>query len=308
MPHRQRLRHAGVRRPGRRIDRQGGRPAGAGRRARPAQARSPRARQARDLPLHERRALAGRQLRSQADARQVPRAAAARRRDRHRAEDRRADAIAVHVQEIRQGGHRGQRAVSARRRVRGRHLLHPLDAHRHSEPRTVDADDEHRPHAGRPAVARIVADLRPRHRQQEPARLRRAVPGRPDDRRPAALEQRVSPGGASGHLHRRQGREGETDRHRAGRQGLRSEDADLLHPQREVHADRAAARAGSAGRAQPRADGAGTDPRSEARSGDSVDGNRLPHADRGAGGVRHPEGERGDAEALRRRAARRAAA
>ena len=102
--------------------------------------------------------------------------------------------------------------------------------------------------------------------------------------------------------------EKKNDRHGAGRQGLRSEEADLLHPQREVHADRAAARAGSAGLAQPRADGARADPRSEARGGDPVDGNRLPDADRGAGGVRHPEGERGDAEAVRRRAARRAAA
>ena len=57
--------------------------------ARPAQARaaatrpglaSPGARQARHLPVHERRAVAGRQLRSEADARQVPRPAAARRR------------------------------------------------------------------------------------------------------------------------------------------------------------------------------------------------------------------------------------
>ena len=67
-------------------------------------------------------------------------------------------------------GHGSQRAVPARRRLRRRHLLHPLDLHRHPEPRAVDADDEHRPHAGRPAVARLVAHLRARHRQQEPAR------------------------------------------------------------------------------------------------------------------------------------------
>ena len=47
--------------------------------------------------------------------------------------------------------------------------------HRHPEPRAVDADDEHRPHPGRPAVDRLVAHLRARHRQQEPARLRRAL-------------------------------------------------------------------------------------------------------------------------------------
>ena len=78
-----------------------GRPVRAGRRARSAQARSSGARQARHLPVHERRLVAGRQLRSEADARQVPRPAAARRHGRDRAQDRRADAVAVHVQEVR---------------------------------------------------------------------------------------------------------------------------------------------------------------------------------------------------------------
>ena len=41
--------------------------------------------------------------------------------------------------------------------------------------------------------------------------------------------------------------------------------------------------------------------RSAARGGDPVDGDRLPDADRGAGRVRHPQGERGDAEAVRPR-------
>ena len=54
-----------------------------------------------------------------------------------------------------------------------------------------------------PAVDGLVADLRPRHRQQEPARLRRALPGRADDRRAAAVEQRVPAGDASGHVHLR---------------------------------------------------------------------------------------------------------
>ena len=48
--------------------------------------------------------------------------------------------------------------------------------------------------------------------------------------------------------------------------------------------------------------------RSAARGGDSVDGSRLPDADRGAGGVRHPQGERGDARSCTARAAPRAAA
>ena len=45
-----------------------------------------------------------------------------------------------------------------------------------------------------------------------------------------------------------------------------------------------------------------------ARGDAQLDGDRLPDADRGAGSLRHPEGERGDAEAVRHRAARRAAA
>ena len=119
---------------------------------------------------------------------------------RHRAQDRRADAVAVHLQEVRPERHRGQRAVPACRRVRRRHLRHPLDVHRHPESRAVDADDEHRPHAGRPAVDRIVAHLRAGHRQQEPARLRRALSRRADHGRAAAVEQRVPAGRAPGHV------------------------------------------------------------------------------------------------------------
>ena len=119
--------------------------------------------EARHLPVHERRAVAGGQLRSEADAGQVSRPAAARRQPRHRAQDRRADALAVHVQEVRPVRDGRQRAVPVRRRLRRRHLLHPLRLHRHPEPRAVDADDEHRPHAGRPAVARLLAHLRSRH-------------------------------------------------------------------------------------------------------------------------------------------------
>ena len=58
-------------------------------------------------------------------------------------------------------------------------------------------------------------------RQQESARLRRALSRRADDRGSAAVEQRVSAGGASGHVHLRQGRAPRSD----DRQGLRSEEA-----------------------------------------------------------------------------------
>ena len=164
-------------------------------------ARSSGARQARHLPLHERRRVAGGQLRSEADARQVPRAAAARRHRGHRTQDRHAAQVAVHLQEIRTERHRSQRALPERRRVRGRHLLRALGLHRHSESRAVDAHDEHGPYAGRPSVDRRVAHVRARLGEQESAGLRRAVSGRADHGRPAALEQRVSAGRAPGHVH-----------------------------------------------------------------------------------------------------------
>ena len=85
-----------------------------------------------------------------------------------------------------------------------------------------------------PAVARLVADLRARHRQQEPARLRRALPGRADHRRAAAVEQRVPAGGAPGHVHRRQGRE--ADRDAIVGKDFDPKKLDLVHPQRQVHA------------------------------------------------------------------------
>ena len=91
---------------------------------------------------------------------------------------------------------------------------------------------------GRPSIG-LVAHLRARHREQEPARLRRALPRRADHGRAAAVEQRVPAGGAPGHVHPEQGRAARSDR----RQGLRSEEAGLVHPQQGVHAAGAAARA-----------------------------------------------------------------
>ena len=62
--------------------------------------------------------------------------------------------------------------------------------------------------------------------------LRRALPRRADDRRAAALEQRVPAGGASGHVHLRQDRAAGSDH----RQGLRSEEARVVHQQPGLHA------------------------------------------------------------------------
>ena len=75
--------------------------------------------------------------------------------------------------------------------LRRRHLLRPLGPHRHPEPRAVAADDEHRPHAGRPSVDGRVADLRPRQREPQPARLRRPLPRR--RRRPSGRRCGTTP-------------------------------------------------------------------------------------------------------------------
>ncbi len=75
----------------------------------------------------------------------------------------------------RQVRHRGQRNLPARRRVHRRHLRHPLDAHQRAQSRTVAADDDLRRNAADPAVDGFVAAVRPGHREPEPARLRRAL-------------------------------------------------------------------------------------------------------------------------------------
>ena len=54
--------------------------------------------------------------------------------------------------------------------------------------------------AGRPSMgAWLTYGLG--HREQEPARIRGALPGHPDHRRAAAVEQRISARHQSGHLH-----------------------------------------------------------------------------------------------------------
>ena len=58
--------------------------------------------------------------------------------------------------------------------VRRRHLPGPVDAHRGVQPPPRPVADEHRQHHVRPAEHGELADLRPRQRVEEPARLRRA--------------------------------------------------------------------------------------------------------------------------------------
>ena len=186
----------------------------------------------------------------------------------------------------------------ARRRVRGRHLLHPLGVHRHPESRAVDADDEHRPQPGGPAVDRVVADLRTGHREQESARrIVVLCPDVPTTVGPPLWNNAFLPAMHQGTYHFRQRIEKQTEA--LVDKEFDPKKADLVHPQREVHADRAAARARSVGEARPDADGARVDARSAARGRHQVDGDGLPDADRGAGRLRHSQGKRGDAEAVR---------
>ncbi len=67
--------------------------------------------EARHPPVHERRALPRRYVRSQAGAGEVRRQGAAQRQPAHRAQDRRGAAVAVQVPEVRRKRHRGQRAL-----------------------------------------------------------------------------------------------------------------------------------------------------------------------------------------------------
>ena len=72
-----------------------------------------------------------------------------------------------------QSGTSRERALSPHRRARGRPVRHPLDEVRLSRARAGHAHAALRPPAARPALHRLVAQLRPRLREREPARLRR---------------------------------------------------------------------------------------------------------------------------------------
>ena len=183
LPDRRRLRRAGTGRacwptPGSSADRR--RP-GPGRRRRggvgPAQsagrpaAALPRAGEAGDLPVHERRPVARRHLRPQAGAGEVRRPGPAGL-GRRPAAARRGKIMPSPFAARPHGAerHRGHRALPARRRLHRRHLRAPLDVHRQPEPRAVAADDELGQHAADPAQPRLVADLRPGDGEPEPAR------------------------------------------------------------------------------------------------------------------------------------------
>ncbi len=251
-----------------------------------AAAAFPRAGEAGDLPVHERRAVARRHLRPQAGAGEVRRPGPAGLDHDGPPQGRQDDALAVRRAAARRERHRGVRPLPARRRLHRRHLRAPLAVHGQPESRAVAADDELGQHAADPAEPGLVADLRPGHREPEPARLRGALPGQAG-RRPAVVEQQLPARHLPGHAHPQQ-------RHRPGPD----------HPRRHQPppAPRGAARAGGPDPvAQPRAHGRAR-PRRGARGPRGLAGDGLPHAVRGARGVRPRARDSGDPSALRQAA------
>ena len=229
------------------------------------------ARQARHLSVPERRPVAGGHVRPQADAAEVPRQADADAESEDRAQDRQPARLAVHVQEVRPERHRGQRDFPRDRHGDRRSLRHPLHAHRAAESRALAAADELRPAPARPSVDGLVAHLRARHGESESAGLRGAVP-RPAGARPHPVDLGLPARRLPGHLHAEQ-------RERARQADPESPQHALL----DAGTDRAAR---PAAEAEPPPHGARRR-RPAARSRHPVDGDRLPHADRGARRVRH---------------------
>ena len=111
-------------------------------------------------------------------------AAAVREAEARAHPDRQLPAVAVQVRQARPVRHRGQRAVPQRRRLRRRPLRHPLDGRRQHQPQRRLPADEHRRAGVLAAEPRLVAALRPRQREPEPARLRRGQPRRSRPRAP----------------------------------------------------------------------------------------------------------------------------
>ncbi len=192
-------------------------------------------------PVHERRAVAGRYVRSQADARQVPRPAASLSESAHRAQDRRGHAVAVQVSKVRPKRHRGQRAVRQDGPAHRRHVRHPLDGGRGAQSRAVAAVDELRRRAAAAPQLRLLGHLRTGVGEPEPARLHRHVPRRLSDRRHAELAFGLSARRVPGHVHRHQAH--------------RDRQADREHPERALAPAESAAAARLRAAAQPAAPG-----------------------------------------------------
>ena len=178
--------------------------------------------------------------------------------------------------------------------LRRRHLLDPLvytDIPNH-EPSMLMMNTGHK-QVG-PALDGLVADLRARHRQQEPARLRRAVSRHADHRRAAAVEQRFLPAVHQGtfisdKVEKPDEIVGKDFDPKKLVSFVNNDKFTLPEQRRELDLLEQLDRMRNTA----------THSRSAARGGDAVDGSGLPDADRGAGCLRHPQGERGHARTVR---------
>ncbi len=149
------------------------------------------------LHLPRRRAVPDRPVRPQAEAQRAARPDAARVAHQERpvrlppegngARPRQPAEVA----EARPVRHGTVRPPAAPRHRRRRHVPDPLDAHRGVQPPPRPVADEHRQHDVRPAEHGHLADLRPRQRVEEPARLRRAERRPRHERRHVELGERL---------------------------------------------------------------------------------------------------------------------
>ena len=157
----------------------------------------PGAGQARDLPVHARRPVAGRYLRPQAAADSGQRQALA---EALPGPDQEPARLTLEVPAS--TGESGLEVSELFPHVGScadRSVRHPLDGRRRRQPPRRLPADEHR-RAGRhaPEPGRL-GDLRPRHREPESARLHRDRP-RAADRRGSPVRCRVPAGGVPGHV------------------------------------------------------------------------------------------------------------
>ena len=166
-----------------------------------AQSLHPRAaRQARHLPVHERRPVARRYVRPEARARQSTKASSPTGELYKKSKGTGFMPSPLEVQQARPERHRGERdRCRNSRSVHRRLLRHPLDAHRRAESRAGSAPDAHRQRPADPPVAGLVAPLRPGHREPEPARLRRPPPQPKIVVGPALWSNSFLPGAIPGH-------------------------------------------------------------------------------------------------------------
>ena len=142
--------------------------------------------QTRHSSLHERRAVPRRHVRSQAVAGQICRQGSAVP-SFDRTQDRHGLPFAVCVSEIWPERDRSQRDLSAHGPLHRRHYGRPFDGGRYPESRALLPADELRRSPAAPSQHGLLADLWAGDRESKSARLRRPLPGRNADGRPAEL-------------------------------------------------------------------------------------------------------------------------